>query len=477
VTYAVDLSPDPNFLTGLLHAEGVVDTTLTFPVDVPEGYYYWRAAADDGSGYTRQSSRRPRILIDQAPQPFSLLSPPDGSIESGTLFPTFTWEASLDGSPSDTVRYAFYLSEWPDTEDGYVVRGLTETALTLPDSMPIWEGGSQPNANYWKVVATDRWGARMESPIFDLRAAAFPPSACDLTEPTGGDSTRTRRPTLRWTPASDPNPVDRITYNVWLGVALDDLQFEGSGVTTEHRVGAIPLADSTTYYWRVEAEDLQGNTSMSEADSFFVWLAPQPFALISPADGEPVYRSRPRFKWHAARDETPDDEITYRVVVYSDAALTTPIETVDDISDTTAALQSGLSGIGVPYYWRVQAQDLGGRTVWSSESFEFTLEEPPHAYAVAGFPNPYVPQQGAFTLRLDIPVELDGKPVTANLYDALGRRVRQIATGIAEMGSGQEFVWDGRRENGARLPAGVYFLRVTIGAEKRESRVILIESD
>lgn len=66
-------------------------------------------------------------------------------------------------------------------------------------------------------------------------------------------------------------------------------------------------------------------------------------------------------------------------------------------------------------------------------------------------------------------------PVTLNIYDVAGCRVRPLLSGIGAAGL-HELTWDAKDENGVILPGGVYFLSLgTGGAERIVRKVILLQ--
>lgn len=73
-------------------------------------------------------------------------------------------------------------------------------------------------------------------------------------------------------------------------------------------------------------------------------------------------------------------------------------------------------------------------------------------------------------LALELPVAGD---VRVAIYDPSGRRVHRVLDGRLEAGA-HEFVWDGRLAGGQQAPAGVYFVRVQYGEERREARLVLV---
>ncbi len=80
------------------------------------------------------------------------------------------------------------------------------------------------------------------------------------------------------------------------------------------------------------------------------------------------------------------------------------------------------------------------------------------------------PSRAGCTVEYAVPASMDGAPVDASLFDVSGRRVRVLAEGTAQPG---RHVLSIGREAGLR--AGVYFLRLRVGAEERRSSVLLLD--
>jgi hypothetical protein len=83
-------------------------------------------------------------------------------------------------------------------------------------------------------------------------------------------------------------------------------------------------------------------------------------------------------------------------------------------------------------------------------------------------PNPFVGQ-------LDVAFATDrAGPVTVAVYDAAGRRVATLLETTMNPGR-HEVSWDGREVSGARAGAGVYFVKMQVGAETRVKRVVRLQ--
>lgn|GEM_PF-647141 len=92
-----------------------------------------------------------------------------------------------------------------------------------------------------------------------------PPSWPYLRNPADGAEVCLLTPYLDWKTSEDPDPYDVVTYTLWYGT---DSTFATKTVidsllTSGYEVEA-PLADSTTYFWRVVARDVAGHEVWSD---------------------------------------------------------------------------------------------------------------------------------------------------------------------------------------------------------------------
>ena len=85
----------------------------------------------------------------------------------------------------------------------------------------------------------------------------------------------------------------------------------------------------------------------------------------------------------------------------------------------------------------------------------------PARFGLALTPNPF-----ALVLRVAVRPS-GGRPVAAEVIDALGRHVRTI--GLAGPGGG--FLWDGRLDDGSRAPSGLYLVVARRMRRKEWSRL------
>lgn len=82
-------------------------------------------------------------------------------------------------------------------------------------------------------------------------------------------------------------------------------------------------------------------------------------------------------------------------------------------------------------------------------------------------PNPFVTET-RFSVSTDTP-----QPADVAVFDVLGRRVSQVFRGQLPVGT-TELVWNGRRNDGTRAVAGVYFYRLEMRGRVVARRLVLL---
>ena len=83
-------------------------------------------------------------------------------------------------------------------------------------------------------------------------------------------------------------------------------------------------------------------------------------------------------------------------------------------------------------------------------------------------PNPF-----SESLTLHYGVAADHRWVSVGVFDVAGRLVRTLREGPAQAGE-YDATWDGTTERGDRVGSGVYFVRVRVGPETLERKVVLL---
>ena len=133
-------------------------------------------------------------------------------------------------------------------------------------------------------------------------------------------------------------------------------------------------------------------------------------------------------------------------------------------------------GTEAHYYLRVRMAD--NQNIWTGPvyvtyeaSSPVAVEGPPAPrgrLTLAAHPNP---TQGSLTAEFDL--QRDEARVSLAIYDLSGRQRRSLLSG-ALAGGPHRVTWDGRSDEGGRLSAGIFFLRLETGAARVERKVLLL---
>ncbi|RMG68437.1 MAG: hypothetical protein D6715_02270 [Calditrichaeota bacterium] len=100
------------------------------------------------------------------------------------------------------------------------------------------------------------------------------------------------------------------------------------------------------------------------------------------------------------------------------------------------------------------------------------VEVPKKLEVAAAAPNPFYPRVGPTFLRLRLP---EAGPVTVQIYNALGQRVRTLTfSGLAGGELLNSVPWDGLDDRGRPLPSGLYVYRFITPVGRADGKVLLI---
>lgn len=141
-------------------AQGVSGTTKwkVATVLTDDQDYFWRARAADAyePGQWTPLAAFWVNSTNLAPNPFSLVSPVDGS-KLSDLQPTFIWHHTDDADAFDSVGYTLLYSTDPTFYSVHTIAGIADTQFTLVQ--PLAYGQSY----YWRVRAIDQFSSGTNS--------------------------------------------------------------------------------------------------------------------------------------------------------------------------------------------------------------------------------------------------------------------------------------------------------------------------
>jgi hypothetical protein len=128
---------------------------------------------------------------------------------------------------------------------------------------------------------------------------------------------------------------------------------------------------------------------------------------------------------------------------------------------------------GRPYYYKLAAVDIHGN------ASGFALLLPDGAVGVGGGAVPAAlwlgrptpnPMREAMTIRFGLP---RGAQVAVGIYDASGRRVRELASSTYPAGE-HAATWDGRAADGQAAPSGLYWVRLAAEGQALVQRLVKV---
>jgi hypothetical protein len=314
--------------------------------------------------------------------------------------------------------------------------GIDSTSWTVTANLPdnqqyFWTAFAHDGYEYSEISNAASFLLNIENDI---------PEPCDLVFPAQESEVTTLTPLLKWNSAFDPDPLDTVTYTVYYGSSIPNLQSVDVGVDTSYQI-PNPLQDNTIYYWKVMAKDLSGATRENTGGYHQFTVnqfndPPGDFALLSPLDSAMVTDLLPKFIWEASSDvdkgevnRTPDKLKTkaitgYRLYIHetNDFTDVIPYET----TATNYRLTDPLSE-DTYYYWKVEALDDMGAVTSSSVYRFWTNSE-------NSVPKPFAlisPVNEAVLTEKAVPLQWKSSE-DADLYDAVSYTVK-LGTSPTEM--------------------------------------------
>ncbi len=143
---------------------------------------------------------------------------------------------------------------------------------------------------------------------------------------------------------------------------------------TVDTANTVQLVAGAKYYWRVRGENAAGVANYSNVSSFTVMAAPPTPAHVSPANNAQNTRADTlRLVWRAVARAS-----TYKIEVSRSSASGLVLNTYTT-ADTTLQL-TGLLRL-TTYFWRVQATNIGGSSLFSGSNSFVTIIAAPAAPA------------------------------------------------------------------------------------------------
>ena len=161
LTYALEYSTDPGFVSGVSRINGLSEKTHD-PGVLPDDQYYWRVRAFDHYGDSSDWATRSFWIDSEPPEIPVMISPPDGS-DIYQLPLVFEWgTVAARGMSGTPITYTLEIAE----DENFTIELRTVSSLTESDYE--WPMGidslAYDVAHYWRVIAEDGAGLSSGSP-------------------------------------------------------------------------------------------------------------------------------------------------------------------------------------------------------------------------------------------------------------------------------------------------------------------------
>lgn len=329
-----------------------------FPLSVQyETTYYYRVEASDPYGGVSTGAWTSLIahLANRPPRPIVYTAA--NSVTTRVASYALTWQDTGDPD-GDVVMYGVYLSTDPISQPLIQQGAQTSYALALQFGTTV----------YWRVSATDSFGARTEGPLQTFLPVFrnSPPPAPLASAGTGVMVVHAlTQAQLAWSAVQDPNG-DPVSYLLAIGLSSSSLPLAQTGAQSSYALQNP--AFGTTYYWKVSAIDSYGAASTSPVQSLLLNFQnnpPGPFAVLSGTGTLSTRAGSQTLDWSASTD--PDgDAVTYAL------ALSTTPGAAAVVQQSTATSYALNFQFGTTYYWSVSAFDgFGGTTTMGGGTQRF----------------------------------------------------------------------------------------------------------
>ena len=370
-----------------------------------------------------------------APAAPALSSPTNGATNLATSL-TFSWAAS-SGAASYGMQVSA-VSTFATTVSSQT--GITGTARAV-------NGLGNSAIYYWRANATNSTGTSAWSSIWSFTTIAAVPAAPTLSSPTNGATGLATALTVSWNASTGA-----ASYAVQVSAVstfASTVSNQTGLVATSAAVGG--LANGATYYWRANATNGAGTSAWSSIWDFTTFSAPVAPTLATPVNGATGQATSPTLSWG-----TVTGAASYGVQVSTVSTFASTISSLTGLASTSTAV-SGLL-YGATYYWRANATNGAGTSVWSS-IWDFTTLAAPVAPTLVSPVNGATGQATSPTLSWGTVTGAASYGVQVSTVSTFASTISSLtglastSTAVSGLSYGATYYWRANATNGAGTSA------------------------
>lgn len=316
-----------------------VSTSYSYSGLANSTVYYWKVVAKNGNGQTTSSgSPWSFTTIIAAPGSFVQLSPSNVSTDqpvNGTL----TWQTS-----PNATQYDVYL----DTANP----PTTIVSANQASTSYGYSGLMNTTTYYWKIVAKNGNGQTTSSGSpWSFTTIVASPGSFDLLSPSNNATNQPVNGTLLW--QASPNATQ---YDVYLDSINPPVTVVSANQeTTSYSYSG--LTNGTTYYWKVVAKNVGGQTTNAGSPWNFTTSSTPPPLPVSGLSINTKTSSSVILEW----TDNATNEVGYRV--YRSLASEGPfVQLGSDLPANTESFSDMTVSPNRRYYYRIVAYNDGGES-------------------------------------------------------------------------------------------------------------------
>ena len=180
----------------------------------------------------------------------------ESNVYTTVEFPTISSSPVVD-SEGDGLYVKYLLS----TNSSFTSK-VDSSTVEVSSSAASWQPSIDPldNQQYWvKALSYDgyEFGTETDASTFIINSENDAPNAFTLSSPVGGAEVSTLTPTLDWPDVNDVDPLDVLSYTLYLDTPDPGVTTIEVGTASTYEINTS-LDDNTTYYWKVKATDRLG---------------------------------------------------------------------------------------------------------------------------------------------------------------------------------------------------------------------------
>jgi hypothetical protein len=342
--YILQVATDIAFVNLVLFDSTLTDTSRIINGLANGAGYFWRVMARNICGFSAWSGVYGFTTVNALPLLPQLIAPPETAVNQPIPL-TLSWNKA-----TGAAQYNLQIA----TDSVFSVFSINDSTLT--DTFKTTSSLLNNTRYYWRVRAKNQVGVSAWTSLRSFTTFTAALGTPVLQSPSIGSVNQAISTELKWNNVKGATKyqVELSTNNNFSPIIIKD-----TAITDTFKM-LTGLANNTTYYWHVRAQDLSGLSNWTIPWNFTTIMAiPQAPLQLVPSNGATGQQLSSALKWNVSAGAE-----NYAIQVSNDSNFSV-IVLQDSVLVDTSKTVSGLSN-GTTYYWRVKSKNHAGSSTWST---------------------------------------------------------------------------------------------------------------